>query len=367
MPRWLPFLTLFLSTYLLMHLTVWAAIKPLRSKLRLSHPALATIALFFFAPLLSRLFEHHNLETLAQLFAWGGYLWMGVLFISFSYLTPLLFWNLSLHYTSGYLRQNATAGTRTCSIVLILIALLSGYALFSGDRITVRRIDLETPKLPPKVPELRIVQISDLHLGLRLREEKLQQVVDLIQPLAPDLIVVTGDLLDGDVGDPTLLYALFSQLEPPMGKYAISGNHEVYVGQKEAEEFFQKSGLQLLDGRWDDPGPLLIAGLADPASGALPSQEIFPNGSEERFRLLLKHRPTETPQALSDLQLSGHTHGGQIAPFNLMTSLAHPYPPGLVRLSNGWLYTSRGTGTWGPPMRLFSPAEITLIRLQRPQ
>nr|MDA3970455.1 metallophosphoesterase [Desulfobulbaceae bacterium] len=187
--------------------------------------------------------------------------------------------------------------------------------------------------------------------------------------------VSTGDLLDGQVARLSGLAEMFQQLTPPLGKFAVTGNHEFYVGIKQVEDFMGKAQIKLLREEsvvienW-----LMIGGLDDQAAlrmGVSKTRDnnLFETVSPETFVLLLKHRPAVDLQwdQQVDLQLSGHVHNGQIFPFNLLIRLVYPVPIGLSQPVAGFfLYVSRGTGTWGPPFRLFAPPEITVIDLVRP-
>jgi predicted MPP superfamily phosphohydrolase len=171
---------------------------------------------------------------------------------------------------------------------------------------------------------------------------------------------------------------MLATVDPPLGKFAIAGNHEFYAGIRQSGRFLRAAGFKFLRNEdFELNGLINLVGVDDPA-GKRRYPEIGQVGKEEkilladldseRFTLLLKHRPTVEIESLGrfDLQLSGHTHGGQIFPFNLITRLFYPRERGLYRLDKeSVLYVSRGTGTWGPPMRFLSPPEVTLIELQR--
>jgi hypothetical protein len=171
------------------------------------------------------------------------------------------------------------------------------------------------------------------------------------------------------------LAAMLAELNPPLGKFAITGNHEFYAGIGQSERFLKAAGFTLLrNERLNVAEQLYIVGVDDPAvrrrnqTKGDDEESLLAGLSRERFTLLLKHRPTVETESLGkfDLQLSGHTHGGQIFPFHLITRLFYPREDGLHRLEKGSvLYISRGTGTWGPPMRFLSPPEVTVFELAR--
>ena len=183
----------------------------------------------------------------------------------------------------------------------------------------------------------------------------------------------TGDLLDGQIDGIDHLAKAFQEINPPYGKYAVNGNHEYYVGVDRSRDFCKKAGFALLENRAIDiPGLLVLVGVNDAAAGRFglsnkgAEKKLLSQWPKERFVLLLKHRPQLDPEtkALFDLQLSGHTHRGQIFPFSLIIKMLYPVASGLLKLPEGGvLYVNRGSGTWGPPMRLFAPPEVTVIDL----
>ncbi|HKI52228.1 MAG TPA: metallophosphoesterase, partial [Geothermobacteraceae bacterium] len=258
-------------------------------------------------------------------------------------------------------------GPTTALLVVLVVIAGSFYGLYEATSLRVETVRLETAKLPPGTPPIRIAQVSDMHLGLILREEALAPIVARLQQLQPDLLVATGDIVDAQLNHLQELVTLWQQLDPPLGKYAVTGNHEYYAGLNQALDFLQRSGFVMLRNQNTEVGDWLkLAGVDDPARGGAPDETAALGARSKRFTLLLKHRPRFAGESkgLFDLQLSGHAHRGQIFPFNLLTGLEYPLQNGLYTLAASQrLYTSRGTGTWGPPMRILSPPEISLIEL----
>jgi len=201
----------------------------------------------------------------------------------------------------------------------------------------------------------------------------LSRILDVVRAAKPDILVSTGDLLDGQIDGIKDLGDEFQKIKPPYGKFAVNGNHEYYVGIDKARQFCKAAGFVLLNNKaFDIPGILVIAGVDDLTAGRYGLQRDFRERQllskvpKDRFVLVLKHRPLldEASKGLFDLQLSGHTHKGQIFPFSLIIKLLFPIDAGLLKLADGAaLYVSRGSGTWGPPMRLLSPPEVTIIDL----
>lgn len=328
-------------------------------------------------PVSTRLLEHSGYEVFAMITAYLGYSWMGYLFFFVS--AALLMDTLGVIYVSVRWVSRSPArwpfSKKLAFWLPALIALISCiYGVFEAGNIQIETVTLTTDKLPNERDRIRIAQISDLHLGLIVRENKLKKVAGKIQEINPDLLVSTGDLVDGQLAKLNGLTEIFQQISPPYGKFAVTGNHEFYVGINQSQEFTRKAGFRLLRGEsvqiedW-----LTIAGLDDQVAvrmglGDDENGRLFDTVSPDTFVLLLKHRPTVNPDNTKhvNLQLSGHIHKGQIFPFNLLVQLVYPVPIGLSHPAEDYsLYVSRGTGTWGPPFRVLSPPEITVIDLVR--
>ncbi len=365
------FLILFLAIYGGMHILVFWGFYPLLK----GHPALPALTWIWMVgmiatPLLVRFSERAGLETFARGLAWIGYSWMGLIFIAFSIFALIGCWELLFHLARWLLPQLPNLslhGAVTATVVLFVVIAASFYGLYEANNLQIERVKIASSKLPPGTPPIRIAQISDLHLGLIHRDEALAPIISRLQELQPDLLVATGDIVDAQINHLDELVALWQNIDPPLGKYAVTGNHEYYAGLDQSLDFLNRSGFQILRNRSIHIGEYLkVVGVDDPARSGISDEDGALGEPSERFTLLLKHRPEfiETSTGRFDLQLSGHGHGGQIFPFNLLTAIKYPLLDGLYTLSdNQYLYTSRGTGTWGPPMRIFSPPEITLFEI----
>jgi uncharacterized protein len=342
------------------------------------------IALGFFmgfmtvCPILVRVVEAQGLESLAGVLAYVGYTWMGFLFLFVVARLELDFYGVMV-----YLCTRITGGSggkwRLSPKLAFLIALgacLVGgvYSMVEATSIRSEHIVIKSPEIPKSLGQLRIVQISDVHLGLIIGTERLSRILDAVRAAKPDILVSTGDLLDGQVDGIEALEKQFREINPKFGKYAVNGNHEYYVGIERAEDFCKSAGFTLLCNKtFDIPGVAVIAGVDDPAagrfglSGNVTEKQLLSGIPKERFVLLLKHRPLLDPDSkgLFDLQLSGHTHRGQIFPFTLIIRMLFPIDSGLLNLeNNSYLYVNPGSGTWGPPMRFLAPPEVTVIDLE---
>jgi predicted MPP superfamily phosphohydrolase len=261
-------------------------------------------------------------------------------------------------------------------------SLLSGYALFQGLRqVAVKRVTVPVPGLPRALDGLRIVQITDVHIGPTLRGGWLRRVVDTINGLRPDLIAITGDLVDGPVAALRPHVAPLSELKSRHGTFFVTGNHEYYAGANEWIAELRRLGLQVLrnervsvvhDAAAAAEGSLDIAGVDDFHSHSFPGHgpdlaRAVEGRQKNRPLVLLAHQPAQIHEAVEHgvtLQLSGHTHGGQLWPWGFFVRLQQPFIAGLHRIGQTFLYVSCGTGYWGPPMRLNAPAEITELCLR---
>ncbi len=340
---------------------------------------LLLLAVLLCAPIITYYLSRHGYEDGARVVALAGYLWMGFLFFFtclnlFVDLLRLPLWAMG----RAGIAANAggwLAGRPAFLCIAGLAVALSAYAIVEASRIEVVRVRIVTDRLPASVPFLRIAQITDLHLGLVHRNGKAREVATIVAREHPDLFVSTGDLVDGQLDGVAELAEILRSIPAPRGKFAVLGNHEYYAGIDRAIAFTRKSGFTLLrDESVTIDDAVRIAGVDDPAGDRFgqtgsPSEAVLlgyrPDG---RFTVLLKHRPQLDPATGGkfDLQLSGHTHDGQIFPFRLLTRLVfpllagdHPVPGG------GILHVSRGTGTWGPPMRFLAPPEITVVDIER--
>jgi predicted MPP superfamily phosphohydrolase len=243
------------------------------------------------------------------------------------------------------------------------------YGFLDAQRIRVKNLEVKTEHLLPNDGRIRIVQISDVHVGLIIRGERLNALIDAVRQASPDILVSTGDLLDGELDNVMPETQQFIAIKPAFGKYAIMGNHEYYAGIKRSLEFTKKAGFEVLRDEVRQVAGINIFGADDITATRLGLRkdkrafdELLSSSHNKEFVLLLKHQPFVNDKENFNLQLSGHTHGGQIFPFRFITRLFFKNNYGYYELGqNKLLYVSRGTGTWGPPVRIFAPPEITII------
>ena len=265
--------------------------------------------------------------------------------------------------------------------ILGVLALASAMGVMGviGGRLspTLERVTIQVPGLDPALAGLRIAQISDIHVGPTVRRSFVQHVVDRVNELEPDIVALTGDLVDGTVADLASEAAPLGELNAPLGSYFVTGNHEYYSGVFEWLDETQRLGFTNLINEHvvveRGGAQLVVAGVTDERAGSMvPSHAPDPVAALAGAptgvpSLMLAHQPRSAPAAAAagaDLILAGHTHGGQYAPWTWVIHLVEPYIRGLYRVGDAQLWVNRGTGTWGPPLRLGSRPEITLIELQ---
>ncbi|MFH1217315.1 MAG: metallophosphoesterase [Pseudomonadota bacterium] len=366
------FVIIFITIYTLMHAMVFWGVSPLLHGHRLLTVAIIVWMFFMIsAPILIHVLDGNGNQQEARMLAFTGYSWMGFAFLAFSMFTVIAALEIGRFLFSLAVADlhRFSFHTVSFSLSIVLIALIASiYGYFEARTIRVEKISIQTEKIGNGRDTLRIAQISDLHLGLIHREATVAKVLQLLEEINPDMVVATGDMVDAQIDHLNGLSDLWKNTDPPLGKYAILGNHEVYAGLGQSLSFLHQSGFTVLRNEGVTPGNIVkVIGIDDEHVRGFNSDEriLLKENASSLFTIFLKHRP-DAPVGgrLFDLQLSGHAHRGQIFPFNLLTGLRFPMQDGLYSLPEGGrLYASRGTGTWGPPMRLFSPPEISVFEI----
>jgi hypothetical protein len=274
-------------------------------------------------------------------------------------------------------------GRLLAGVVFLIIASILGLGYFGARRLVVRHVDATVPGLAPEFDGLRIAQLSDLHVGPHTSRRFLQRVVAATQSLAPDVIAVTGDLIDDRAEDVAVYARALGALEAPLGVYMIPGNHDVYAGWDDVERNLRSARLGTVlvnETRLLHRGSATIAivGTGDPAGGPRGASRVAPDVERALQEvpssatvIAFAHNPKLWPALAARgvaLTLSGHTHWGQFALPGLGWSLASPFlehAMGAHSLHDALLYISPGTGYWGIPFRLGAPSEVTLVTLRR--
>ncbi len=327
--------------------------------------------------LLARTWSARTNRYLATILTWAGLTTTGF-FSSLLMLTVLRDFLLLIAMPlldHGAFREFADATALAVPLVALLLTVIG---LFNARRTpAVVNVDICVPDLPAALNGLTITQISDIHVGPTIGHTSVERIVDKVNALGSDVIAITGDLVDGSVADLAPCVAPLSQLKAAFGTYFVTGNHEYYSGVNAWVQELRRLGVVVLQNEHvvlDYRGcAIVLAGVTDYSAQRFDeNQRSDPQaalkGAPEGpgIRILLAHQPRSADAAQAagfDLQLSGHTHGGQFFPWNFFVRLQQPYTAGLHRLNKMWIYISRGTGYWGPPKRIGAPAEITRLRL----
>ncbi|MCH9683178.1 MAG: metallophosphoesterase [Deltaproteobacteria bacterium] len=336
-------------------------------------------------PLLTTVMLRTELLGPSEPLQWAGYLAMGLGSIA---LVMFLAIDLLRLGRRVYLRMRPSAAAPDPSRRAFLgravnLGIVGGACSVTGVGVVqalqlpeVKEVEVPIEGLPPEAEGLRIVQISDVHVGPTIHGDYLSAVVDRINTLDADIVAVTGDLIDGFVDQLRDEVAALGRLRARHGAFFVTGNHEYYWDGPAWCDEVARLGLTVLNNEHrvieHDGARIVLAGVNDVwASGMVPDHASDPalacrDAPEGCVKVLLAHQPRSIEAAAAagyDLQLSGHTHGGQYFPMNLLVHLTQPYVAGLHRHDDTWIYVSRGTGYWGPPMRVGAPHEITLLRL----
>src|SRR6185369_4184742 len=265
----------------------------------------------------------------------------------------------------------------TAIAVLGLASLFTLVGYVNARRVArVVRVDIPLANLPPELAGFTIVQLSDIHVGPTIKREYVQAIVDRVNQLDADLVAITGDVVDGSVEQLRAHTAPLGGLLSRHGSYVVTGNHAYYSGAAAWMREFERIGLRGLHNRHvviaHRGARFVLAGVTDFSAGAFDAAQAsdpvaaLAGSPPDLLRILLAHQPrsaTAAEAAGFDLQLSGHTHGGQFWPWNFFVPLQQPFTAGLHRFGRLTVYTSRGTGYWGPPKRFGAPSEITVLRL----
>ena len=349
---------------------------------------------FVFSQIISGLSLRLNLAVLVRIFLWlsalafvvgeflirkpvsawmrpvsyYGSVWLGFISIAFTvfffrFLLLIFFRSSSFRYYSAIF-----------SVIAVLT--LSLYSIYNASRPErIKYLTIRTSKLPKNTSNFSVVQISDLHLNFLKSPERLKKIVERVNSLDPDIVVITGDLIDADVGQTEKICGALRSLRSKYGVYAVTGNHEFYAG---IDKFYQALSCANITPLRNEhrtiASAIELVGIDDPEAERFLHQKIdlasafrTPTPVDpDKFVLLLSHRPDFFDRARKigiDLQLSGHTHAGQVPPVDILELLFYKYFCGYHQKSDGALYTTSGTGCWGPPMRLFTRSEIVKITL----
>jgi predicted MPP superfamily phosphohydrolase len=328
--------------------------------------------------------------SLGRVLAWPAYIWMGLTFLLF--VTSLAV-DLARLMTLAARRVTATeTGTidvgRRTFISRLSATFIAAFSIGAGTLALrsalaparVRRLRVRLDRLPRAHNGLSVVQLTDLHVGPTIGRAIVEDVVRRTNALSPDIVAITGDLVDGGVAELRHAIAPLAELRARHGVFFVTGNHEYFSGAAEWIRELERIGMRVLQNErvsiGEGDSAFDLAGVDDHSAlrhGGLSPRDAVAKAlagrDEQRELILLAHQPRSFLHAASfgvGLQLSGHTHGGQIWPFNFLVRLQQPFVAGLHARGRSQIYVSSGTGYWGPPMRLGAAAEITHLTLVAP-
>ena len=380
LPSFIMFLTIFFTLYGLLNFYFYRKVARAFDMGIISHLSLVVVLCFLLlSPFMMNMSAKTDHYLLTKTITYVGYIWMGVLFLFFSINILIDTYRLIIHISgslfSPVILRYIPGDRITFIITLLLITGINIYGWIEAGNITVEKIKLRTTKLPPHIGSLRIVQISDTHFSAVNGVVLAQKIVRIIRDLQPDVLVSTGDLVDRGLQEKEKVIDLLIKIKAPYGKYATTGNHEFIAGIKYTTEFTEKAGFKMLRNENVTIGDFLnIGAIDDPAASRfgiasnVSEGEVIESFSPDHINIFLKHQPRVDKKSIGkfDLQLSGHTHNGQIFPFSLIVSMFYTYLNGLFELDdNCYLYVTSGTGTWGPPIRFLTFPEIAVIDFKR--
>jgi len=364
--HFLPVFLALLSSYIALHFysAAWLARTFTMAPAAARATRIVFLLLAFFGPFTMFLRHRYPDPSLELLFI-AGYAWMGViLLIGFT----LLFSDL---LGLGLKRALSAQGVYFFRIgTLAVLGALILYAFYGGlKNPALKKINLSAPGLPAAMEGLKIAQISDIHLDSSYKLEQLSSIIETVNAQNPDLVLITGDLVDPGLVVNARLIGLMHTLKPRLGVFGILGNHEYYYGYEKSLACYKELGVRLLLNESADTGGIRLTGLSDIMTEKMSETDvknILKKHRKAGISILMSHQPLMLDliaDAGDFVGFCGHTHRGQIFPFHIFTRMVYKRFYGLYQAKKSFFYVTSGAGTWGPPMRLFAPAEIPLITL----
>lgn len=346
------FISIFFFLYFLLHLYLYHRLKKKNPYI------LVTLLLAFFSPIFMRLSDSYFPPLFAYVISFASLFWMGFM----------------LYFILIDLVLRVLLKRALYSVILALG--LSIYSYAETLRPEVIHVILYSPKIPKDL-SLRVLHFSDVHLGPVMGMDKVRLIEEAVKRYKPDLIISTGDFVDGNMKNKAHLKEALLRLPAPLGKYAILGNHEYYRGVDNSIKFIEDAGFTVLRNEVSEVLPfMVIAGLDDDdcryfnaCKREVSEAELLKTINQHRFVILLKHKPRLDNNTVGsfDLMLSGHTHGGLYFPFGkwlLKRFFDFEYPGWHALNPHGYLFVSKGLGTGGPPMRFLTPPDLAVIELR---
>ena len=340
------------------------------------------LAIFYCLPIITFVFYFNKIENnFTRIIAWLGYTGLGTVSLLFFIQISM---DIVLSMKSIFTRGNHFDPHRRAFFGLSLKGLVGGlgaigtvWGLYNAVKTPViKKVKISITDLPKSLQGLRMAQISDLHVGSMIGKNFISKVVEKIDKINPDILFFTGDAADGSVKSFGKYLTSLSEIKPTYGKFFVTGNHEYYSDMNGWLRLIENLGFKILINESQNivinGKTIMITGIPDRGGKYFSElhktdmEKAVGGMSEPDLKILLAHQPKDIEHAIKynfNLQLSGHTHGGQYFPFSLLVQLAHPFIKGLHKKENTWIYINQGTGYWGPPMRIGTEPEITEITL----
>ena len=336
--------------------------------------------LFVFAFIIGRFTDHISLTVLNHFFIWIGSFWLGAMLYFF--LTVLVVDLIKLsNYGFHFLPiQETNVYSKIKFLALIvsigITAMLLFFGFINANKTRITRLEIHTDKIISDKETLKIVAVTDIHLGTLIGKGRLIKLTELVNKQNPDIIILAGDILDEiqtpilheNIGEP------LRKLYAPMGTFAITGNHEYIGGINRAVKYIESLGIRLIrDTSIEIGDKLVLIGREDKdikrftGKSRKTKEELMANIDISKFLVLLDHQPFELQKTVDlkiDLQISGHTHHGQLWPFNYITDAVYELSYGFLKKGSTHFYVSSGFGTWGPPIRIGTIPEIAVITIK---
>lgn len=318
----------------------------------------------FLSPFTMYLRRHWPFPAAEPFYA-AGYAWMGIILIAASVFACSDLAGLLLR-RAPCLTQAVLAWTALAALGLALASAFYGGLSTPG----LKEITVPVKDLPAELEGFRIAQISDMHIDSAAKMRRFRRIVEIMNSAGPDLVLVTGDFIDPGLSCREELAGVTAGIKSHRGVYGSLGNHEYYYGLHNAMACYEEFGIKLLRNASVDLGPLRLTGIGDIHSEGLTKDEVggLVGGRRGAIEIVMSHQPLYYDAIAARgpaLTLSGHTHRGQIFPFNIFTRLFYPYFYGAYRIKGSFFYVTSGAGTWGPSMRFLAPSEVPLFILRR--
>jgi predicted MPP superfamily phosphohydrolase len=340
---------------------------------------LAVLLFFILSFIAGRFLERTSISVLPQLLTWAGSFWLAFMLYFFLSLLFVDFLRLINHFIP-FFPQAITDNTEAAKKITAMVILAISCAFVIGGHINtyfpvVKKLELQVNKKAGELKELNIVMVSDLHLGSILGDSFLERIAEKSNALNPDVVIFAGDVVDEDVGSilKNNIGGTLKKFKSKYGIYSITGNHEYFSGANNAADFLNAHGVVMLrDSVVKIDNSFFIAGREDRQKNSTGTRrkeitELLTGVDKSMPLILLDHQPFKLEEAQNnnvDLQLSGHTHNGQLWPFNYITDMVYEKGWGYIKKGSTHYYISCGAGTWGPPVRTGSRPEVVNVKLK---